>query len=592
MPHHFVNMTATKEAIGDLTHAFDILEDRGELLMMCVAGMFMVAFLLGNILHSHHVAWIPESLVVIFIGLISACLWRTTFTDNEFDLRKDSIINKKLLSMVFLPIIIFEAGWGMRNREFISQLPYILIFAVFGTVICMLVVAGLIIATSDSHCVKSLRAAFTYGALIAAVDPVATLATYAHLNVEPLLNILVMGESIINDAVAIVLFETLNDETKESSYFEEKSKHAIVLDISLEVLLLLGGSILLGLGLGAVYSVTLRLVNMKNSPTMGILFITVSAYFTYHFSEHLCGQSGIISTLFSGMILNASVTPQLTVEGALLCSFLLKQLASLADLSVFLFVGFAAVFSTPDGVVFAGYTMLFCLVGRGLATFPLAILSNCVKNQVGKDLPREKRNILSWRHMFMMWHAGLRGGIALVLTLDLGEWVAPHQKKVLINATIITICVYLLVFGGTTEFFLKLMKIPHGDPPPMFLQGSRATQFLYWIHRTFLKPYVKGSVKTDLTMHDSVLQRIMQQAEVPMREVPVSQVPRAGQADLVRTETSARFGLFGRTDVIHADHGWAEGEPEQERVRCCSGSCMAAGTPSGSSSEDDKEESE
>lgn len=46
---------------------------------------------------------------------------------------------------------------------------------------------------------------FAFGAMISAVDPVATLAIFQALNVEPLLYMLVFGESVLNDAVAIVL---------------------------------------------------------------------------------------------------------------------------------------------------------------------------------------------------------------------------------------------------------------------------------------------------------------------------------------------------------------------------------------------------
>ena len=47
--------------------------------------------------------------------------------------------------------------------------------------------------------------ALAFGALISAVDPVATLAIFSAMDVEPVLNMLVFGESILNDAVSIVL---------------------------------------------------------------------------------------------------------------------------------------------------------------------------------------------------------------------------------------------------------------------------------------------------------------------------------------------------------------------------------------------------
>ena len=46
---------------------------------------------------------------------------------------------------------------------------------------------------------------FAFGSLVSAVDPVATLAIFNAMDVDPILYMLVFGESILNDAVAIVL---------------------------------------------------------------------------------------------------------------------------------------------------------------------------------------------------------------------------------------------------------------------------------------------------------------------------------------------------------------------------------------------------
>lgn len=51
----------------------------------------------------------------------------------------------------------------------------------------------------------SLLCSFAFGSLISAVDPVATIAIFNALHVDPVLNMLVFGESILNDAVSIVL---------------------------------------------------------------------------------------------------------------------------------------------------------------------------------------------------------------------------------------------------------------------------------------------------------------------------------------------------------------------------------------------------
>jgi solute carrier family 9 (sodium/hydrogen exchanger), member 8 len=47
-----------------------------------------------------------------------------------------------------------------------------------------------------------------FGSLISAVDPVATLAIFHAIDVDPTLYMLVFGESVLNDAIAIVLYRT------------------------------------------------------------------------------------------------------------------------------------------------------------------------------------------------------------------------------------------------------------------------------------------------------------------------------------------------------------------------------------------------
>merc|ERR1719265_1553711 len=120
----------------------------------------------------------------------------------------------ELLNLVFLPILMFESGWSVRRLDFISQFPYIMIFAVIGTLISTFVIGMLIYKSGQMgyHNISHYRGAFVVASLISTTDPVATLATYSHLQVDPLLNIIVFGEAAINDAVGIVVFSIVNDD--------------------------------------------------------------------------------------------------------------------------------------------------------------------------------------------------------------------------------------------------------------------------------------------------------------------------------------------------------------------------------------------
>ena len=121
--------------------------------------------------------------------------------------------------------------------NFFQNIGSITVFAVFGTLISAFIVGGgvyilgLVFYLSYLMFVKlkficcclhicltlqadvafklSLIESFAFGSLISAVDPVATLAIFQALDVDPVLNMLVFGESILNDAVAIVLTTTI-----------------------------------------------------------------------------------------------------------------------------------------------------------------------------------------------------------------------------------------------------------------------------------------------------------------------------------------------------------------------------------------------
>ncbi len=86
--------------------------------------------------------------------------------------------------------------------------------------------------------------ALLFGALISSVDPVATLSIMGNpeLNCDPLLYSLVFGESVLNDAVAIVLFKTFAAYYDKNEKFTAKS----ILPVLLSFLLVSLGSLICG----------------------------------------------------------------------------------------------------------------------------------------------------------------------------------------------------------------------------------------------------------------------------------------------------------------------------------------------------------
>lgn len=81
-------------------------------------------------------------------------------------------------------------------------------FAIPGTMISFGVIGGIIYAVGllNWSYPLSLSESMVFGSFLSATDPVATLAIFQALNVDSTLYMLVLGESILNDAVAIILY--------------------------------------------------------------------------------------------------------------------------------------------------------------------------------------------------------------------------------------------------------------------------------------------------------------------------------------------------------------------------------------------------
>ena len=125
---------------------------------------------------------------------------------------QETTFDPELFFNVLLPPIIFHAGYSMKKQFFFRNIGSILTFAFVGTIISTFVVAGIMygVTLMFPHLqfftfIDTLR----FGALISATDPVTILAIFSDLNVDVNLYALVFGESVMNDAVAIVMTRTI-----------------------------------------------------------------------------------------------------------------------------------------------------------------------------------------------------------------------------------------------------------------------------------------------------------------------------------------------------------------------------------------------
>ena len=134
---------------------------------------------------------IPYTLLLVIVGLGLAFV----------DIRLVSL-SPELILEIFLPPLLFEAAWNIRWRSLKDSLFPVSLFAIVGVVISVVGVAFPLSYFTD----LSLPTALLVGASLSATDPVSVVALFRELGASKRLTILMEGESLFNDGVAVVAF--------------------------------------------------------------------------------------------------------------------------------------------------------------------------------------------------------------------------------------------------------------------------------------------------------------------------------------------------------------------------------------------------
>lgn len=148
---------------------------------------------------------VPESCLLIVVGLIMGGI---IFGLND---KSPPVMDSNVFFLYLLPPIVLDAGYFMPSRPFFENIGTILLYAVVGTIWNVLGIGFSLYVICQAEAFHlgdiSLLHNLLFSSLIAAVDPVAVLSVFEEIHVNEKLHILVFGESLLNDAVAVVSIE-------------------------------------------------------------------------------------------------------------------------------------------------------------------------------------------------------------------------------------------------------------------------------------------------------------------------------------------------------------------------------------------------
>jgi NhaP-type Na+/H+ or K+/H+ antiporter len=176
--------------------------------LLLVIGGVSLSMCLETIQHRYHFTFLPGPATAVFLGAILGLFIR--LTSNEGDIPSELGFSGEIFFLILLPIIIFQAGYSLRKKEFFGQLVSILTFSVIGTALAAFVIGTILYGAGHfGWSLKlTLNEALAYASIVSATDAVAVANMYRSLDVDPMLSVLIYGEGSVNDATSIVMYQT------------------------------------------------------------------------------------------------------------------------------------------------------------------------------------------------------------------------------------------------------------------------------------------------------------------------------------------------------------------------------------------------
>lgn len=405
-----------------------------------------ICIILVHLLIKFKLHFLPESVAVVSLGILMGGFIKIIEFQELANWKEEEMFRPNMFFLLLLPPIIFESGYSLHKGNFFQNIGSITLFAVIGTAISAFIVGGGIyfLGQADVIYKMSMTDSFAFGSLISAVDPVATIAIFNALNVDPVLNMLVFGESILNDAVSIVLTNTAEGFSRSDNSATGWQTFVQALAYFLKMFF---GSAALGTLTGLISALFLKHFDLRKTPSLEFGMMIIFAYLPYGLAEGL-KLSGIMSILFAGIVMSHYTHHNLSPVTQILMQQTLRTMAFMCETCVFAFLGLS-IFSFPHKfeLSFVIWCIVLVLLGRAVNIFPLTVLLNVFRDH--KITPKM---------MFIMWFSGLRGAIPYALSLHLG--LEPIEKRQLIGTTTIIIVLFtILLMGGGTMPLIRLMDI-------------------------------------------------------------------------------------------------------------------------------------
>jgi Na+:H+ antiporter len=356
-------------------------------------------------------------------------------------------LTPEVVLYLFIPTLVFPAAVRLDLPLLKQNVYLILLLALPGLVVSTLIVGGIVGAMTA----LAWSTAMLFGALISATDPVAVIALFEALKVSGRLSVVVEGESLFNDAAAMVLFASILSAINSDTHGPVLLAQGVVSFVWVS----LGG-----LGVGAVaaalYAALVRFA--EDDPLIEIALSMVLAYTAFAVADHYLGVSGILAVVAAGLVVRRLRSGHF--ENATKAQPYLRHYWSYAEFvaNSFIFVSLGVGADTflnrlRDASLmdmrYIVYAVVAVIVARLVVVYGFAAVFNRCTSAERID----------WRNQtIIFWGGGMRGALPLVMVLSLPASFA--QRQLVLDMTAGVVLFTLLVAGTTVGRLLRAVRLP------------------------------------------------------------------------------------------------------------------------------------
>lgn len=344
---------------------------------------------------------------------------------------------------ILLPTLVFSAAFSIDSRLLVKNIAPVMLFAAPGLLIST-VVTGLLVALFTP---LSMGAAMLFGALISATDPVAVVALFGEVGAPKRLNILVDGESLFNDATAIVVFRLILGMIVSGATWGVAS----IMRGSMDFCVVFFGGLILG---GVVGYIVVKIMSLaKDDPLIQVALSTVAAYIAFILADYYLEVSGVMSAMGAGIVLSWFGLTRYTPEVKQYMTQFWEYATFVGNSFIFLLLGLTESSLLRDFRSVSGLLVNVAIV-IGIVTFARALVVYGLSPLIGKirrsdsiDIPY--RTVIFW--------GGLRGAVPLALAFSLASDF--EHRRLIVELTLGVVLFTLLVQGTTISWLIKLFKL-------------------------------------------------------------------------------------------------------------------------------------